>query len=505
VAAAVLGCAGRVAGQGADPTIDTVIVVTHNVFEPAGRTPQFVARLGDALHIKTRPSVVRRFLLLDQGATLDSARLVEAERALRELGVFRAVRLDTARTAGRLALRAETSDGWSTSPQATYSSQAGSVTWSVAMVERNLLGTATLASVAYGKNPDRSSLDLQLKTPGLFVRRAPLEANFSHLSDGHLGAWRYGVPFYATTAPWSLEISGEAAHHRLLEFRDGVLADSAERLALRTELAGGVALRATSRGYLRLWGSLEWRREDIAIGAVAPTTYTKFVTAGLGIEASHVHYGVFTRLNGFGRQEDVDLSHQLRVGLYAGVGLGPLVKGQLGVTWPSGFALLKATGQGVIRSAGVDSGSVWGSLDLASLHAPRQAWLFHFEAGAQRRPRFGAAFDPWASQAGPRGFGAHAFTGTRLVYAMVEDRIVVVDELWGVIGVGLAPYLEYGGAWFAGLELPRTGGDVGMAVRLGSSRSVRGDVGEFDLSYRFGDGYTGRRWALTVRKSYILK
>ena len=58
-AIALLGCASRVVGQGADPTIDTVIVVTHNVFEPAGRTPHFVARLGDALHVKTRPSVVR--------------------------------------------------------------------------------------------------------------------------------------------------------------------------------------------------------------------------------------------------------------------------------------------------------------------------------------------------------------------------------------------------------------------------------------------------------------
>src|SRR5207244_8453344 len=135
--------------------------------------------------------------------------------------------------AGRLALRAETFDGRSTPPQATYSAQAGSVTWSVALVERNLLGTATLTSLAYGQNPDRSSLDLQLRTPGLFARRAPLIVSYSDLSDGRLGSWTYGVPFYATTAPWSLEISGEAAHHRLLEFRDGTLADSAERLALR--------------------------------------------------------------------------------------------------------------------------------------------------------------------------------------------------------------------------------------------------------------------------------
>jgi hypothetical protein len=34
---------------------------------------------------------------------------------------------------------------------------------------------------------------------------------------------------------------------------------------------------------------------------------------------------------------------------------------------------------------------------------------------------------------------------------------------------------------------------------------VRGNVAEFDISWRFGDGFTGSPWALTFRKSYILK
>jgi hypothetical protein len=69
----------------------------------------------------------------------------------------------------------------------------------------------------------------------------------------------------------------------------------------------------------------------------------------------------------------------------------------------------------------------------------------------------------------------------------------------------VAPYVEYGGAWYAGQEAARLGGDVGLALRLGSPRSVRGDVAEFDISWRFGDGFTGSPWALTLRKSYILK
>ena len=151
---------------GAQAQIDTVIVVARNVFDPPGNTPRFVARLGNALHVTTNPGIVRRLLLIDAGSRIDSARLVESERALREVGVFRSVQLDTVRVGDRLALRVETADGWSTSPQLNLSSAGGSTTWSAALVERNFLGTATFVSVAYGRNPDRRSFDVQFASPG---------------------------------------------------------------------------------------------------------------------------------------------------------------------------------------------------------------------------------------------------------------------------------------------------------------------------------------------------
>src|SRR5262249_37804334 len=154
----------------AQATIDTVIVVSRDVFDPPGDTPRFVARLGNALHITTHPGVVRRLLVLDAGATLDSARLVESERALREVGVFRSVQFDPVRVGDGLARGGETADGWSTSPQLNFPSAGGSSTWSTAFVERNFLGTATFVSLSYGKSPARSSFDAQMASPGLLIR-----------------------------------------------------------------------------------------------------------------------------------------------------------------------------------------------------------------------------------------------------------------------------------------------------------------------------------------------
>lgn len=518
LALAAMKAAGVLVAQqppAADPTIDTVIVVSRNVFDPPDGTPRFVARLGNALHITTHPSVIRRLLLVGAGAPLDSARLVEAERSLRELGVFRAVRLDTVRVDDRLALKVETADGWSTSPQLNFSSVAGSTTWSAALVERNFLGTATFVSLAYGSNPDRSSFDVQFASPGLLVHHAPLLVAYSDLSDGRLGAWSYGRPFYRTDARWSLVTSGQAASHRVLEFQGGALRDSAERRALAFSLTAGIALRATGRDYVRLWAGAGWRREDYDSGTGTGFAYSGFGTVGVGVDAGRVRYAVFEHLNGFGRREDVDLSSALRIGVWAAPrawgyaarrsGLGPEVEWQVGARWRSGLALLRGQAHGVVGSAGVDSGLVHATLDVASLALSGQALLLHLEGGAQRRPKPGAVFDPWSTQNGPRGFGAHVFTGTRLVYAMLEDRVAVADQVWGVLGVGVAPYIEYGGAWYAGIEPARLGGNAGVALRLGSPRSVRGDVAEIDVSWRWSKGFSTSPWALTFRRSFTLK
>ena len=504
------------AGPRADPRVDTVIVMSHNVFDPPDGTPRIVAKLGNALHIPTHPAVIRRLLLVGAGSPLDSARLVESERALRELGVFRSVRLDTVRVGDRLALRVETADGWSTSPQLNFSSSAGSTTWSAAMVERNFLGMATLVSASYGVTPDRHSLDLQFASPGLVFRHAPLVAAYSHLSDGDAGVWSYGLPFYRTDARWALVTSGEAATQRTLDFRDGVVSDSAERHALVFGLSGGVALHATSRDYVRLWAGGVWRREDYVPRTTPPTPapYSAFGTIGVGINAARVRFGVYQHVNGFAQQEDIDLSSALSIGVWAAprawgysgsrAGLGPTVSGQVGVRWAAGLALLRAEAHGVYGASGLDSGQTRASLDLVTLAISRHALLLHVEGAAMQGQRPGTTFDPWSTLNGPRGFGAHAFTGTRLFYAMLEDRILAADQLWGVVGVGVAPYVEYGGAWYGGQEPARLGGDAGLALRLGSPRSVRGDVAEFALSYRYRRFAAGP-WAVTVRKSFALK
>jgi len=492
----------RLSGQ----VIDTIIIVNHNIFVGDGDGPGFLARLANALHVTTRQGVIRRALLTDAGQPFDSARAVESARALRAMSVFRDVRVDTLRVDRRLALRVETADGWSTKPQVGFTTAGGDATWSVGLVEQNLLGTATELDAMYRKTPDRRALEFLYRSPHFLWRRTAFSARYQRLSDGNGGSWGFGLPFYQTSAPWSLNTDGEAVRARVLRFRDGVVLDSTtQRRALRVGATGGAALHATSRDYVRLWFGAQWRREDFAAETTTVFPRSISVAAGAGVEIGHTRFRVLRHFDTYGRREDVDLSQLLRLGVWGQAGLEPEVKGQVSAVWRGGFVLLRGEAHGLYAGAGLDSGLVKASFTVASQNLPRQTTILHFEGGASRHARPGGEFDLWRDQNGPRVFGAHAFTGTRMVWLAVENRVLVADDVWGLLGVGVSPFFDYGGAWYAD-EPARLGGDWGLALRLGPTRAVHGSVTEFAVGYRFGDGVVpGHRWALTIREGIGFK
>jgi hypothetical protein len=478
-------------------TIDTIVIENGNVFDHADAAPDWVAHLANGLHLRTRQWVIRRRLLLNRGDPFDRARMEESERSLRSLGVFRSVRLDTVRfePGGKLGVRAVTSDGWSTQPQASFTSVGGDKTWDIGFIERNFLGTATELALIYGKNPDRSRLDFDFINPHFFGRRTLLTLRFSDLSDGHHGEWHFGLPFHETAARHSIETYGEMAHERVLQFRDDALTDSTRHHLFRVGLIGGIAASANSHRYTRLWGGWEWRREDYGATDSSRVPYSVFTTIRAGIDVGVIRFRVLEHFNSFARREDVDLSPALRAGIVLQSGIGYELSGQTSAVWKRGFAVLRVTANGL------DSTRTQAQVTVVSQEVPRHTLIGHVEGGVVTHPKPGAEFDPWAVQRGPRLFGVHDFTGTRTTWFALEDRILVADDILGLMAMGVAPFLDYGGAWF-GDEPARQGGDVGLSLRFGPTRAVRGEAAELAFGYRFGDGVKGKRWAFTLRKGF---
>ena len=130
------------------------------------------------------------------------------------------------------------------------------------------------------------------------------------------------------------------------------------------------------------------------------------------------------------------------------------------------------------------------------------------ETGAMKNNIPGFEFD-LGIVFGPRAFPAHAFTGNRMAWGTLEQRVFLIDELFGFMGLGFAGFLDYGGAWYD-TEAARAGGNVGVGIRFGGTRGTAANVGRLDLSWRFGEGCVpasegsceGNRWAISFGRAF---
>jgi len=489
------------------PTIDTVMVETLPVFDGPSDSLAWYERAANGVRVTTRQWIVRRELLFAAGEPYDSARVAESARQLRALGVFRSVDIDSLRIDGQLAVRVRTGDGWSTRPTLNFRSAGSEFILSAGLAEQNFLGTATRARALYQHTPDRDALRLGLLNPHTLGSSVETEVEYERLSDGERGGIRVQPHHVPLSARHAFGVVGEIGTTTLLQFREAELAATFRR---RVTLAGGSvgwAPHADSRGYVRLFASAQIRREDIVPDTVATVPRTVTGAVGLGLEFRHARFLLTERYNSFGQREDVDLSTvlsgELRVAPqafgYEHTVAGPAGYAQTGGMWRGGFFRLAVQGHALFRGTAIDSGRVVGSGTVVVRVLPRQTLILAGRVGVAKDPVPSEEFDLGLGE-GPRGFGTHAFTGTRMAWVTLEHRVFLIDEWLRLLGIGVAAFADYGGAWFAG-DSERFGGSVGLGLRFGSPRSTRGSMGRVDLAYTFGDGAEGGRWALVLGRS----
>ena len=495
----------------ADSTIIRAIQLERrDIFDPTEKG--WLARVANALHFETRAPTVRRELLFRVGEPYDSARVAESERNLRSLGVFRKVGIDSIQTDSGVVMRVLTKDGWSTRADWRFRSAGGEVEFTIGMVEDNLLGTASSASVRYRKTPDRSTVALGFRRPRLFAGRVGLGLVYENRSDGRLNAMVLEQPFYSLDAPFGFRFEAEDRDERVLRFFDGS-ADAQDTLTrrytlVRASTAWGV--RRSSQGYVRV-GVLGQVRRDDFLPEGSGLGFPSSVTAAVGpyVVWNRARFLVTEGVAGFSREEDVDLGTTLRAGInlaprafgYERNGVAPLVSARVGAKIPGGFAYLEGLAGGLYTSAGLDSGVVQLAATGVTKPTRGHVGILHIEAGWLDNPLPGAEFDLGLGS-GPRAFRSHAFTGDRTVFATAEYRVTVVEDFLGLVGLGFAGFADHGGAWYAGTPR-RLGWDAGIGLRLGASRASDTEALRFDLARRFANDAQDAGWVVTVGKGFV--
>jgi hypothetical protein len=193
--------------------VEAIEVVTLDVFEPRDPAPQFL----NWLHATTQKEVIRREILLREGAPYDASLAAESERNLRlfpQLSIVLLVPLK-GRDPNKVRVLVITKDVWSLRVSWQPSFVNGKLTsLSLAPAESNLFGTRQTVMASLYLDPHNYWLGGRYFVPrvGDSHLRANVGVNaiFNCLSnnlEGASGDFTYGQPLVSSLTRWSWQTS----------------------------------------------------------------------------------------------------------------------------------------------------------------------------------------------------------------------------------------------------------------------------------------------------------
>jgi hemolysin activation/secretion protein len=492
------------------PLIGAVEVVSDKVFdEPSSGVVTFY-RVANKIHIGTHERVIRRELLFAPGERLDYERLEQTERNLRALEFLRDARIevvpheDREDGVARVTVRVLTWDAWSLTPRIDFEQVDDRAIWEVGVTESNLLGLGKSVTVARRTGLDRTSEQVWYYDPQLAGSRFTLTASAANLSDGDDELVALTRPYFSLEDPWAFSVRGGTFSRNDRLFADGREIDQLRHRGQWGDLEYGRAVRRRSTSALRLHAAYRVRDDRI------DSERRDFGIVEVGIRSIEHRFARLTHVNRFERTEDFNLGAQS----YATVGLSTPAFGggeNRVVTLTTGHARGIGFGPGHFLVADVG---------VAGRHE-RDRWLNtravararYLRKHATRHLLIGRAGFLWGheldpevqlllgAESGLRGYPVRQFAGTRSMLVSAEERWFIADDVWQVLSLGAAAFIDSGFAWpeDAGLSLADLRTAVGVGLLIGSNRLLLTSGGvRLDVGYALSPIPGVRRWVFSV-------
>jgi outer membrane protein assembly factor BamA len=195
--AAELEAAGAIIGR--------VVIEKQNVFDTSkpGENKSFF-RWANRWHIVTRDSTIQKQLLFRTGDIYSQRLLEESERLLRQNSWLFDAKITPIRYEdGVVDIRVWTRDLWTLLPGFSLSRSGGENRASIELSESNLAGLGVKVRVRYKDDVDRTSTSFQYFDRNLGKSWWSAFLDFSDASDGSTAVVNLVRPFYALDTRWS--------------------------------------------------------------------------------------------------------------------------------------------------------------------------------------------------------------------------------------------------------------------------------------------------------------
>jgi hypothetical protein len=495
---------------------------SHDLFDVEGHDENTaLSRLGNRLHLETRTSTIRDQLLFRSGDPYRANLLEESARILRETRYLRdALVRPVAFHDGVVDIEVTTQDVWTFNPGISFGRKGGKNTSGFEVEELNFLGTGTQLGLGFKSGLDRDSKYLSYSDRQLGSTWWSLSTLYSDNSDGRLGALSIGKPFYSLGST----LAGGAA---LLDDR---------RIDARYDMGRPIDRFETHEKNATLyWGKSAglvdgWARRytagvtfdehtfGTAPGFDAPQLLPadrKLVYPWIGVEWVEDAFETARNRDQIERTEDYSLGWHARAQL--GFASGRFGSDRDAILFSSGLSKGVSLSErqslffGVDARGRLEDGAIAGDLLQADAHyyfrqSPRRLLFLNLSVAASSNP------DPdrqllLGGDNGLRGYPLRYQAGKGSWLFTAEQRFFSDWYPFQLFNVGGAVFYDMGKTWGRDpMGSPSQGllRDIGFGLRLGSSRSSRGNVLHIDVAYPL-DGGSGARdiqYLIDTKKSF---
>ena len=496
--------------------IGKIRVTSSDVFGPEDTARGFIYRGANALHVITRESTIRRFLLFDEGDAYDPDRLAESERNLRALGLFRSVSVVAGEAHdGVVDVDVVTQDAWTVEVGLSAGSGGGAARGGVALGEKNFLGTASELRFSFAADQDRTYRSIELLTPNFLLPYTTAHVLYGNNSDGYARLFELNRTFYSTAAPWAADVSVSDLKRDEFHYLEGGAVESTYAARrFRLVASYGIALAARDENASRVTLGIDFRQDRFGPSDAAPAEFIPpdrlFRYVVVQWETLHADFLKWNFVNHDERYEDIAVGPRLLLR----AGLSPRAFGVPETTELVGAEVGTGTrlgANGFLQGKAAFETRLNHGRKENAIFAANLLYVHRFEASpkqtllAQVSGLRGWNVDPDVqifadAQAGLRGYQLRAFEGDGRVIVNVEHRVFSGWQWFGLISPGLAAFVDAGlvGSPANPMRLGDIKVDAGIGLRLAMSWAPVMNVFRVDAAYAFQRDPTGRKgWLIS--------
>ncbi|MCC2617079.1 outer membrane protein assembly factor [Aestuariibacter halophilus] len=507
-------------------TVDHLRVINHAIFDEQHPDYGWLHQFANWMHIRTEPDVVEERLPFAQGDTVASDDLAEAERLIRAQPYIRDanVRLVSQCDAGgNQEVVVETWDNWSLLPTISFGRTSGTNTLALGIKEDNFLGKGIRTRIRYNDDNQRSGFQGTLLLPVSFIPHSTLLLDYQQNDDGQSRQVVFDNPFYQTQAKHMFRAEALQLDAEQTYYQNGETRNHLNQQQHRYALSAGWRVWHHDNWVARLMTGVVDEEYMFTIPVDRDPSEQLWLPQDrhyrfgwLGISLLESDYRALQDIHLIGQTEDINLGWHGTVK----VGIEQRNQPQEG-----------AGGQHVMLdlNSGTDLGNGWLFWSLNGYwqngisdedHAQISTQLEYIQRlsplfSSYTRVATTRVNHPFADQplvidgdTGVRGYPLQYQHGDRRWSASAELRMYPQTNLWQLLDVGYAAFVDVGrangGADAHDNEQSGPLASVGAGVRLYSSRSSHRSVIHMDVikPLSSGPGVDSWEWRLEVKQRF---